>query len=94
MTDDKSKNRRGVVSAPVFVLLCMASSLRQVLDHDPRQNQKQITDLQEAQNHHDEYIQLLISKNKKSRKQKTTPEEDAAQKERMEELDKYLDLIN
>ncbi len=57
-------------------------------------NQKQITDLQEAQNHHDEYIQLLISKNKKSRKQKTTPEEDAAQKERMEELDKYLDLIN
>ena len=29
-------------------------------------NQKQITEIQEAKEHHDEYIQLLISKNKKS----------------------------
>jgi len=55
----------------------------------------QITDLEEAKSRHDEYIKILIAQNKKGRKKKkATSDDDSAQNEKMEELDKYLDLIN
>ena len=53
-----------------------------------------ITDIKDAEKKHDEYIKAYAVKNKKGKKNKTTPEDELAMQKKKEKISKYLDLVN
>ncbi|MBE6877137.1 MAG: DnaD domain protein, partial [Ruminococcus sp.] len=56
-------------------------------------HENQIAELKDAEKNHDEYIKKLLAKNKKGSKKKK-PVNDIIREQEMEEISKYLDLVD